>query len=367
MSSDQIILFVLLACVFGLLIWGRWRYELVAFSALMVALIVGVVPAEQAFSGFGHPATAIIAMVLIVSRGLSNSGAIDMLARRVGDASLSVSQHIARMAGVAAALSAVMNNVAALALLMPIDVQAAKQAGRSPAHTLMPLSFATILGGMVTLVGTPPNIVIATFRAEALGAPYRMFDFAPVGAAVALAGIAFMVLVGRRLVPVERVEHDAPRELANLEGYVAEAEVGERSEALGKRLSELLGQADEADVALLGLVRGGRRLPGTARDEVIRAGDLLVLEGGPEALERFRGALGHAPAGAELHGSAEGEALALLEAVVPAGAPVEGRRRAPYRGWLHLPAIRRIDGAAEAVRRNGHARVPVRQVTEIHG
>jgi di/tricarboxylate transporter len=189
----------------------------------------------------------------------------------------------------------------------------------------MPLSFATILGGMVTLVGTPPNIVIATFRAEALGAPYRMFDFAPVGAAVALAGIAFMVLVGRRLVPVERVEHDAPRELANLEGYVAEAEVGERSEALGKRLSDLLAQADEADVALLGLVRNGRRLPGTARDEVIRAGDLLVLEGGPEALERFRGALGLAPAGAELHGDATGEALALLEAVVPAGAPVEGR------------------------------------------
>jgi di/tricarboxylate transporter len=186
-NGDQIILFVLLLLVFALLIWGRWRYDLVAFSALVVALIAGVVPAEQAFAGFGHPATVVIALVLIVSRGLSNSGAIELVARHLVDAGRSLQAHVTIMAGVAAALSAVMNNVAALALLMPVDLDAAAKARRSPRATLMPLSFATILGGLVTLIGTPPNIVIATFRQDALGERFGMFDFAPVGAACALA------------------------------------------------------------------------------------------------------------------------------------------------------------------------------------
>ena len=154
MSTDQGILFALLAFVFTLLIWGRWRYDLVAFVALLAALLTGVVPKELAFSGFGHPATVIIALVLIVSRGLSNSGAIELLARFVVSGSRKLASHIGIMSSVAAVLSAVMNNVAALALLMPVDIQAAHKAGRSPALSLMPLSFASILGGMITLIDT---------------------------------------------------------------------------------------------------------------------------------------------------------------------------------------------------------------------
>ena len=169
MTTDQTILFTLLFVVFVLLIWGRLRYDLVAFMALIAALVLGVVPKEQAFSGFGHPATVIIALVLIVSKGLSNSGVVEQVAKQVSRFSHSLQTHIAGMSGIAAALSAVMNNVAALALLMPVDIQAAAKAKRSPAMTLMPLSFASILGGMVTLIGTPPNVVIATFREEALG------------------------------------------------------------------------------------------------------------------------------------------------------------------------------------------------------
>jgi di/tricarboxylate transporter len=129
LTTDQIILFSLLAFVFVFLIWGRWRYDLVAFVALLVALLTGIVPGDQAFSGFGHPATVIIALVLIVSRGLSNSGAIEMLARHVVDASRKMAAHIAVMSSLAAVLSAMMNNVAALALLMPLDMQAATKAG----------------------------------------------------------------------------------------------------------------------------------------------------------------------------------------------------------------------------------------------
>jgi len=188
--TDQNILFILLFFVFVLLIWGRWRYDLVAFSALLVAVVSGVVPVNQAFSGFGHPAVVVIALVLIVSRGLSNSGVIEILSRYLLDASRKLGTHIGIMAGFAAVLSAVMNNVAALALLMPLDMQAATKAKRSPALTLMPLSFASILGGMITLIGTPPNIVIAEYRGSVMGEPYRMFDFAPVGLAAAIVGVA---------------------------------------------------------------------------------------------------------------------------------------------------------------------------------
>ena len=161
MTPDQVTLFSLLFFVFVFLIWGRWRYDLVAFVALLVALLTGIVPKEQAFSGFGHPATVIIALVLIISRGLSNSGAIELVARHLVDASRKLATHITIMSGLAAALSALMNNVAALALLMPVDMQAAKKAGRSPSLSLMPLSFASILRRRLTLIGTPPNIYIA--------------------------------------------------------------------------------------------------------------------------------------------------------------------------------------------------------------
>jgi di/tricarboxylate transporter len=181
MISDQSILFALLGIVFGLLVWGRIRYDLVAFGALIVAVVIGVVPQEEAFAGFGHHATVIIALVLIVSRGLSNSGAIELIARHVISGGRTLAVHIGVMSGAAALLSAVMNNVAALALLMPIDMQAAKKAKRSVSLSLMPLSFASILGGMITLIGTPPNIIIASFREQALGEPFGMFDFTPVG------------------------------------------------------------------------------------------------------------------------------------------------------------------------------------------
>ncbi len=175
----------------------------------------------------------IIALVLIISRGLSRSGAIELLAHKVVDSSRSIKAHIGIMSGISASLSSVMNNVSALALLMPMDIQAAQRAKRSPALTLMPLSFASILGGMVTLIGTPPNIVIATFRETALGAPYKMFEFAPVGAVVAFT-VLFVVLIGWRLIPVERSKHDTVKELEDLKGYVAEAKVLESSEAIGK-------------------------------------------------------------------------------------------------------------------------------------
>jgi len=291
MTLDQAILFTLLFLVFVFLIWGRWRYDLVAFVALMVGLLTGIVPVSQAFSGFGHPATVIIALVLIVSRGLSNSGVIEVIARYVVDASRKLASHVSIMAALAAALSAVMNNVAALALLMPVDLQAAKKAGRSPSLSLMALSFASILGGMITLIGTPPNIIIAEFRNDALGEPFRMFDFAPVGIACAAVGVAYVALIGWRLLPSARKGADAGDDLFDLANYIAEVRVPEGSKIIGKRIRDLDEMAEKADVEIIGLTRRGRRLPGLARIAEIRADDILVIEANPESLEEALGTL----------------------------------------------------------------------------
>ena len=345
MTPDQVILFVLIFVIFAFLIWGRFRYDLVAFAALVVGFVAGVIPKDQVFTGFGHPAVIIIALVLIVSRGLLRSGAIEMVARRVMDSSRSLSGHIGLMAGIAAGLSAVMNNVAALALLMPVDVQAAKKAKRSPALTLMPLSFASILGGMVTLIGTPPNIVIATYRESALGEPYSMFDFAPVGMVVAVVGVIYVALIGWRLIPVERSKHNSAEELGDLAGYISEIRVQESSDAVGKALRELEPLAEENDIVLLGLVRRGKRFPGTARAQLIRKSDLVVVEGAPEAIDQFAGAAGMKLAGSDRHGKLTGGAVDLVEVVVPVGARIENRSamdlRLLYRQGVSLLGISR--------------------------
>jgi len=321
-----ITLFALLFLVFVMLIWGRWRYDLVAFSALVIAVLTGVVPLSGAFAGFGHPATVIIALVLIASRGLSNSGAVDMLARHIVDSSRKLSTHIAIMAGFSAALSAVMNNVAALTLLMPVDLKAAARAKRSPSLSLMALSFATILGGMITLIGTPPNIVIAAFREQALGESYRMFDFAPVGLACTLAGLTFIATIGWRLIPDAASRKDSGRELAALGSYVAEVQVPEGSTTVGRRVRDLDEDVEEHDAVVIGLVRRGKRLPGMARRAEIRAGDILILQASPSAIDEVVGALGlgYHPKSSGDDSAAE-EDLAMLEVVVPSEARIEGR------------------------------------------
>jgi di/tricarboxylate transporter len=324
MSTDQTILFSLFGAVFGLLLWGRLRYDIVAFSALMVGVVLGVVPQKDAFSGFGHPATLVVALVLVVSAGLVRSGAVFLITRTLVDASRSLGAHITLMGAIGGVLSAFMNNVAALALLMPVDVQTARKAGRNPGLSLMPLSFATILGGMVTLIGTPPNIIIAAIREESLGAPFKMFDFAPVGGIAAIAGLTFVALVGWRLIPPRDDEGSASEELAQ---YIAELTVHEGSKQIGKRLSELEDEAEKTDVAILGLIRDGNRRYGQARNTALKAGDALVLEATPDALDEFRAALNLALSDAErteqLH--AAGEGVEVIEVVVTENSRLVGR------------------------------------------
>jgi len=330
LTADQLILFTLLLFVFVFLIWGRWRYDLVAFVALLAALLSGIVPADKAFSGFGHPAVVIIALVLIVSRGLSNSGAIELLARHVVSGSRKLAAHIGIMSSLAAVLSALMNNVAALALLMPVDIQAATKAKRSPSLSLMPLSFASILGGMITLIGTPPNIVIAEFRKDALGTSYKMFDFAPVGIACAAVGVAYVALIGWRLLPAARREADSGKDLFDLADYIAELKVAKGSPVIGQRIRDLDDLAEKSDVEIVGLIRKGRRLPGLARIAQIEAGDILVVEAPPESIEEAIGSMKLEYVGTG-KGVLKDEELVLNEVVVPESSSLAGRSAISYR------------------------------------
>ncbi len=338
MTQDQMILFTLLVVVFGMLIWGKFRYDQVAFGALVVALIIGVVPKEQAFSGFGHPATIIIALVLIVSKGLSNSGAIELLAKYVVKSGRSVFMHIGLMSTLAAGLSAVMNNVAALALLMPVDLKAAAKEKRSPALTLMPLSFASILGGMVTLIGTPPNIIIASYREKALGAPYGMFDFAPVGLAAAFVGVLFTALIGWRLIPAARGKENAGQDLFEINEYIAELRVGANSKILGKQVRELDELTEKNDAAIIGLVRDGIRMPGQARLVEVEPGDILIIEAAAKSIDALVGDLKLEYVGTEKKEGLLGKDLSLMEVVVPEGALIEGRSALSVR-LLHNHSI----------------------------
>ncbi|MEM9147509.1 MAG: SLC13 family permease [Pseudomonadota bacterium] len=325
MTVEQAALFAIFGVVFSLLVWGRIRYDLVAFGALVVAAAADLVPADGVFAGFGHPAVVIIALVLIVSRGLMNSGAIELAAGRLLATERSASAHIGIMAIAGAGLSAVINNVAALALLMPLDIEAAAKAKRAISASLMPLSFATILGGMITMIGTPPNIVVAQYREDALGAPFAMFDFAPVGLLVAVGGVLFVALLGWRVLP-RRTGGDLLGEETEASLYVAELRVSAASKAEGVTLKDLEPLADEQDLTLLGLVRQGRRLSGFSRRQPIEAEDFVLVEGDPKAIEAFMGKAGLDFAGSERHeGGLTAGGLALMEAIVPEGARIAGR------------------------------------------
>ncbi|MEP5151630.1 SLC13 family permease [Planktotalea sp.] len=350
MTQDQIILFSLFGAVFALLLWGRFRYDIVAFTALMVGVLLGVVEGKDAFAGFGHPATLVVALVLVVSAGLVRSGAVFLITRTLVDSSRSLGGHIALMGGIGGVLSAFMNNVAALALLMPVDIQTARKAGRKPGLSLMPLSFATILGGMVTLIGTPPNIIIASIREESLGEPFKMFDFAPVGGIAAIAGLTFVALIGWRFIPARGDENGSASDFSD---YIAELTIPAESKLIGKRLSELEEDAEKADVAILGLIRDGKRRYGNARNSILQGADTLVLEASPDALDEFRAALSLAFSDAkrEEHLKAAGDGLDVIEVVVTETARIAGKTaQALGLAWRQCTVLMGISREGKSIR-----------------
>jgi di/tricarboxylate transporter len=332
-TFDQIAIFAVLSVLVVFLVWGRWRFDIVAFTALIISVLLGLVPAESAFAGFGHPATVTVALVLVMSRILSQSGATDVFSRLIAPFSGHTSSHIGILAGIGAALSGFMNNVGTLGLLMPIALQTAAKAKRAAGLVLIPLSFGTILGGLVTLIGTPPNIIVAGIRRDTFGESFSMFDFAPVGGAIAIVGLAFVALIGWRLLPRREPGAGAEGGLFDIERYIAEASVREDSPAIGQTVSELYEMTKDADVQIVALIRRGKRLRPAPRTEELRKSDRLLLEAGPEEIEKFIGTL-------KLKlGTAKGNSAGLLktddadtlEVLVPSASRIEGRTTAQLR------------------------------------
>ena len=287
-SAYLMVLAILLATV-AMFLWGRWRHDMVAGASLLACVLTGLVPSSEAFAGFGHPAVITVACVLVLSHGLQNTGAVDVLARYAVPAKAGPTLTIGTLTALAAAMSGFMNNVGALALLMPVALQVARRLDLPPGKALMPLAFGSILGGMTTLIGTPPNLIVSGFRTQAGLATFGMFDFTPVGAAVMAAGVLFVALIGWRLVPT--------RKQASIEGfetsaYLTEARVAEDSKADGKTLREIESALDEAGAQVVGLVRNEVRVTAPSPGRVVRAGDILVIEAEAEALSGALSSLG---------------------------------------------------------------------------
>jgi di/tricarboxylate transporter len=273
---SQIIVFITLIVMLALFISGVWRYDLVALLALLFLVVTGIIPAPEAFSGFGHPAVITVGAILVVSRGLYDAGAIDVIARWLFRIKRP-RQQTAALTGVVALLSAFMNNIGALALLMPVGIQMARERDVSPSALLMPLAFASILGGLITMIGTPLNIIIATYRADAVGEPFGIFGFTRVGLFVAAAGILFLIAFSRQLLP-QRETMDSREELFRIEHYLTELQVPSTSTLVGRPLSEV-GERTSGGVQVVALERQDERIAAPSSFLPIQTGDIIVVEG----------------------------------------------------------------------------------------
>ncbi|MEZ5704502.1 MAG: SLC13 family permease [Burkholderiaceae bacterium] len=291
MTEAQIAVLLILGAVVGLFLWGRWRHDLVAVMALVACVISGLVAPDQAFSGFGHPAVITVACMLIMSKALQVSGAVEVMARYALPGKAGPVVSLAALMGLGAALSGFMNNVGAMALLMPMAIKVAKRLEMPPGRVLMPLAFGTILGGMTTLIGTPPNLIVAGFRSsmtEGKGS-FHMFDFTAIGLPVTAVGIAFVALLGWRLVP--------RRQPAGMEGfdtgaYLTEVRILEGGASADKRVHEVEQVLDASGAQIVGMVRAGLRLTAPNPQRVLHAGDILVIEAAADTLASVLSNLG---------------------------------------------------------------------------
>jgi len=284
MTTPQITITGILFITLILFAWGKYRHDIVAIFCLVMAVVAGVVPSDQAFTGFGHAAVITVAAVLIISHALKNAGVVNVIASYLTPFTDNIYIHIASLTIVVTVASAFMNNVGALALMLPVAIATANQANRSPALVLMPLAFGSILGGMTTLIGTPPNIIIASYRAEVSGEPFSMFDFSPVGFFVALIGLAFITLVGWRFIPKHRSVNDGSKDLFEISHYLTEIEIKEGSPMIGQLLKDNEEfNSDQIDIVGMAQKNGfARPIPLQYR---FAQDDILLVQGDPSHLQ----------------------------------------------------------------------------------
>lgn len=326
MTVDQIYAFTILAGVLVFFIGGWLRYDFVAFGALFAAVVSGIVPSDSAFSGFGNAAVVTVALVLMISEGLRQSGVVDLLAEHVVPDTHSPTLLIAVLAGLAAALSGLMNNVGALALLMPVALQTARKCNVAPSALLMPLSFGSILGGMTTLIGTPPNILVSNYRGAGMNEPFAMFDYSWVGVPVAVTGVAFVALIGWRMIPASRSTAASGDAAFDLQPYITEVRLTEQSSLVGKFMLEVMEELEEKDVTVAALIHNDHPMPYPPVTDRASAGDIITITGDADALDTAIADLKLELVGAkeEAQEHIKSDRVSLIEAVVTPGGRIEG-------------------------------------------
>ncbi|MFW6269328.1 MAG: SLC13 family permease [Bacillota bacterium] len=286
MSSELLLVILVLFITLIMFMWGKIRYDLVALGALFVIAVSGILPPEKIFAGFGHPAVITVAGVLVVSRALLNAGIVDYIASIIDRLGEGTFTRVAALTGLSAISSSFMNNVGALSLFMPVTLNIAKKDEKPASIFLMPLAFGSILGGLLTLIGTPPNIIIATFRSQTeMGTPFRMFDFTPVGGPVVILGVLFIILIGWRLIPRRKGETSS-EDMLEITSYLTEVVVPENSKSAGKNIYQLEIE-EEQEITVVDLVRDERNYPVPDRSRILREGDILVIRAEAEDLDNF--------------------------------------------------------------------------------
>jgi di/tricarboxylate transporter len=283
MTLDQALAFAILGITVGLFVWGRLPYDLVALLALLAGILAGIVPMQMAFSGFSDDIVIIVTAALVVSAAVARSGAVETVMRPLLPHLQSVRTQVPVLAAAVMVASVFTKNIGALAIFMPVALQLARRTGTTPGALLMPMAFASLLGGLVTLIGTSPNIIVSRVREQVTGEPFRMFDYAPVGAAIAMAGLVFLSF-GWRLLPGGRRGNASMQSAIAIDAYTTEARLPSESPLVGEPVGALQALSEDR-VAVATILREGLRRDAPAADWVLRAGDLLILEGEPEELE----------------------------------------------------------------------------------
>lgn len=275
MTPEQLLVFSTLLGTLALFVWGKWRYDVVGMIALLTLVITGPVPAKEAFIGFSEPAVITVAAVLVISKALEKSGLVSLLVQQLSRVGQSLILQILSLCAVVGFLSSFMNNVGALALMMPVAITLANKAGRSAGMVLMPLAFASLLGGMTTLIGTPPNLIISNQRQELLGQSFTMFSYFPVGIVVAVVGLLYLTFLGWRLLP-KRDSGAVRDDLYRIADYMTEVRVPAESSLIDKKIQTLGERVKGVQVVSLVRTNKERRFP--LPSVKLREGDVLIIE-----------------------------------------------------------------------------------------
>ena len=325
MTTEQILAFGIVGAMMALFIWDRLRYDVVAMLALLASLLAGTVAPKDAFGGFSDDIVVIVGSALVVSAAVSRSGIIEAAMRWLVRRLTTMRMQLLVLVGTVTFMSALVKNIGALAMMMPAALKMAKRSGNSPSLYLMPMSFGSLLGGLITLVGTSPNIIVSRVREQMTGQPFRMFDFAPVGLGLSAMGIVFLMFAWR-LLPSDRRATASLGEALRISDYNTEAVVPAGSPTAGRTVGALLSSVDGA-IAVTGLIRDGERRKVTLPETVIEAGDTLLMRGEPDGLDRAAGKGGLELAGQGNAAKPDQPAgrLAVIEAVVNTASDLIGQ------------------------------------------